>query len=217
MLNDMNFSLYLIRHGQSDGNTDPDKMGQAADTRLTKLGVQQAHQLHDRLEKECPHFYKAYSSTYLRAKDTARFALGPKCIISYHEELREYEAGDWSNCSRKEKITEDIKKQMSAQNMSFQPPNGESLTQVERRASKWLEDEILYNKEIVNLCKGGNSINILCFSHGMTIKTLLHYIIGFDKNFAWKINIDNTSVTKLTFGKDGWFLNYLNDCSHLKS
>lgn len=218
MLNNMNFSLNLIRHGESEGNVNPDMMGQAGDTPLTKKGQWQAIQLQERLYKDNKNynFERVYCSTYLRAEHTAKLALGDKHPISYYRELREYEAGDWSNCSRKEKITEDVKKQMSAQNMSFQPPNGESLTQVERRASKWLEDTILYNKEIIDMCKGGNNINILCFSHGMTIKTLLHYIMGFDKNFTWKINIDNTSVTKLTFGKDGWFLNYLNDYSHLK-
>jgi broad specificity phosphatase PhoE len=105
-------------------------------------------------------------------------------------------------------------------NVNFLPPGGESLSQVERRASKWLDDEIIYNEDMFDKCKfysdKGEKAKIAVYSHGMTIKTLLHYIVGFDKSFIWKISIDNTSITHLSFGEKGWALHSINDTSHLK-
>lgn len=40
--------------------------------------------------------------------------------------------------------------------------------------------------------------------------------MGFDKSFTWKIEIDNTSISKLSFGELGWKLHTINDCGHLK-
>jgi broad specificity phosphatase PhoE len=103
--------------------------------------------------------------------------------------------------------------------MSFQPPNGEALIQVERRASKWLEDNILFNDDMLDEIFAANQVgitpNIAIFSHGMTIKCLLHYVMGFDKNFTWRISILNTSVTKLHFDQNGWAVDFINNTSHL--
>jgi broad specificity phosphatase PhoE len=104
-------------------------------------------------------------------------------------------------------------------NMGFLPPHGESTNMVERRVSEWLEKDILYFEyrgQNINKALDKEHLDIVCFSHGMTIKCLLHYVMGFDKSFLWKIEIDNTSVTKLSFGKQGWKLNYINDTSHLR-
>ncbi len=49
----------------------------------------------------------------------------------------------------------------------------------------------------------------------MTIKCLLHHIMGFDKHLTWKVTIDNTSVSRLHFGKDGWRILSINDSAHL--
>ena len=121
-------------------------------------------------------------------------------------ELREYSAGDWTG-SQRDQLSPEIYSKMNILNNSFLPPNGESLNQVERRASQWLENKILYNPDVKS--------DILVFSHGMTIKCLIHYILGFDQSFTWKIKIDNTSITSLKFDQNGWHLLKLNDTSHL--
>lgn len=220
MLDDIQFTIYLIRHGQSETNVDPDLMGQTPDVLLTELGRRQAALLHNRFVRESIFFDKIYSSDYTRAFDTAAIVKGDNSQpIILAEELREYDAGDWTHHSRRETLTTAIKLRMSFLNHNFLPPNGESLTQVERRASKWLEDTILYNKEMIDLSdwkrKNEHSpLSIACFSHGMTIKCILQYIMGFDKSITWKVSIDNTSVTKLSFGKEGWRIHYINDHAH---
>lgn len=217
------FNLYLIRHGQSEANVDPDRMGQTPDIPLTKLGESQANALGSKLRADGVVFDKIYSSHYKRALHTAQIVnsyFGNQDIVLAHD-LREYDAGDWKGTSRKEIVTNDVKLLMGYFTNAFAPPNGESLNVVERRAAQWLDDNIMFNQEIIDLSSkkievSGKPLEIACFSHGMTIKCLLHYIMNFDKSFTWKVGVDNTSVAKVTFGHEGWKLHYINNCSHLK-
>lgn len=202
-----NFNLYLIRHGQSEINMNPDLLGQYSDTKLSLLGTKQSVLLGDRFKKENYKFDYIYSSSFLRAKETAR--LSTQSTIVEVDDLREYSAGDWVGGKRSEILNDKLISQMNIHDLHFLPPNGESLSQVSRRASKWLEDHILYDEKFYDA-------NIALFSHGMTIKCILQYIMGFDKSFTWKISIDNTSITHLSFGTKGWMLHSLNDTSHLK-
>lgn len=222
MLQYNEFNLTLVRHGQSTTNQNPDLMGQLPETPLSDHGRHQAELLRQRLKSEIPKMDAVYSSTYTRALDTAIIATNRKDAtgLTLVHDLREYSAGDWTNKSRSETLTPQVKGQMAAMNHGFLPPEGESLHQVTRRASLWLEDTILYNEGYIELAARKRKANlsptnIYCFSHGMTIKCLLHYIMGFDQSFTWKVTIENTSLTKLHFGKDGWRLLGINDHSHL--
>jgi broad specificity phosphatase PhoE len=199
-------------------NARPDEMGQAADVKLTDLGQRQAIALGSKFMVDKEKFDFVYSSTHLRAFHTAKLATKSDNILTT-DELREYDAGDWTGKSRTATINDGIRLKMGYLDNSFLPPNGESLHMVERRASKFLEEDIMYNAWFQDyytrkLATTGNIPNIAFFSHGMTIKSLLHYVMGFDKSFTWKIDIDNTSVTKLSFGRQGWRLHSINDCSH---
>lgn len=210
------FSLYLIRHGQSAINATPDMIGQSATTPLTDLGVDQARRLKEHLDHKQIAFDLTFSSNYVRALDTANIVTANYAIKPIvREELREYSAGDWAFQSRKAMITPEVQLEMASLTNTFLPPNGESLHQVERRVGKWLEDEVLYNQSVIEQSGKNKDFKIGVFSHGMTIKCLLHYIMGFDQSFTWKIDIYNTSITKLSFGEFGWRLNSINDTSHL--
>jgi broad specificity phosphatase PhoE len=231
MLEHNEFYLTLVRHGQSEVNANPDRMGQAPTVPLTTLGRTQAQKLNQRFRKERQLFNYIFSSPYTRALDTAKIAMGVEdpidnSIILANDEriiladdLREYSAGDWTNASRSYTITSDVKLRMAGLDHTFLPPNGESLSQVERRVSLWVEDNIIYNKEMIEKSREyapeGQVNNIVLFSHGMTIKCLLHHIMGFDKHLTWKVTIDNTSVSRLYFGKDGWRILSINDSAHL--
>lgn len=223
MLEFNEFNLLLIRHGQSAVNVIPDRMGQTPDVPLTHWGREQAKMLGKRLRYSHEKIDYVYTSDYTRALDTCTIAMGEDPIkrnIVVSAALREYSAGDWEGSNRSEVITPEVALKMGYLNNGFQPPKGESLNQVERRASTWLEENILYNKDIIaeaarrrenNLLK----MNIAVFSHGMTIKCLLHYVMGFDKSFTWKLTLENTSISKLVFGEEGWRLITINDHAHL--
>jgi len=215
-----NFYLYLIRHGQSEVNAQPDMIGQTADSRLTEKGRMQANLLGERLKKEGLSLDRVFASPYTRALDTAKIAVGESTPITIHEDLREYSAGDWTGASRRETHNIPTILRMAALGNAFLPPRGESMHMVERRISKWLEDHILYNAFIQEEAdrrqvKKLLPMNIFVFSHGMAIKCLLHYIMGFDQSFTWKLTLENTSISKLYFNHEGWRLLTINDHAHL--
>jgi len=222
MLDKLNFDLYLIRHGESAINATPDIMGQSADVPLTDKGKAQAALLAKLWDKTKISFDIVFASPYERAFKTAEIATkdilqyaNPQYIVEIPE-LREYDAGKWIGASRKETLTQSVKYRMNVLNHSFLPPNGESQSMVERRASEWLEKTILYNQIMSTWYQNKQSpLQIALFSHGMTIKCLLHYVLGFDKSLTWKISIDNTSVSKLSFDDEGWHVHTINNCAHL--
>lgn len=220
MLNYNHFYLYLIRHGQSEVNAQPDMLGQTPDSRLTEKGRVQAKLLGDRFKKEGLSLDHVFASPYTRAFDTAKIAVGENTPIIVHEDLREYSAGDWTGTSRHTTYDVPVLLKMAAQRHQFLPPNGESMNMVERRISRWVEDQILYNKDIQQEAekrhvKKQPPMNIFVFSHGMTIKCLLHNIMGFDQSFTWKLTVDNTAINKLYFNHEGWRLLTINDHAHL--
>lgn len=223
MLDYNEFTLSLIRHGQSVFNTTPDRMGQFSDTPLTEKGQEQARKLNIRFVKEQRRFDAVFSSDYLRAHDTAKIALDRIYKIEdikLSPALREYSAGDWNGASRAKELTPEVRLRMGLLNSGFLPPNGESMHMVERRASQWLEDNILYNKNMIaEATKRRDNkqkpLKLAVFSHGMTIKCLLHYVMGFDQSFIWKLTLENTAICKLHFGAEGWRLLTINDHAHL--
>lgn len=221
MLDYNEFYLYLIRHGQTPTNLDGNTCGQTAESPLTEKGRLQASLLGERLAyKDKVTFDKVYSSNYTRAHDTAKIATGNNQPIILAPELREYSAGDWTGGNRNDVYSVPVLLRMAAMTSGFQPPNGESLHMVERRASTWLEDTVLYNKNVQDESVRRHAQkqppqNIFIFSHGMTIKCLLHYIMGFDQSFTWKVTLENTSISKLYFDNKGWRLLSINDHAHL--
>jgi broad specificity phosphatase PhoE len=211
MIQNNKFNLFLIRHGQTAINAEGKVIGQPTDIPLTEYGEWQASNLRTRFKPF--ELDKIFSSTYTRAKQTAEIAF-PNREIILSEELREYTPGDWTGKDRKEIVIPEIIYKMKVMGNAFLPPNGESLSQVGRRTSKWLEDNILYNQEIIKLSEQ-KEVNIAVVSHGLSIKTIFHYIMGFNEHFTWKIEILNASVSKFSFGEDGWKLHYINDTSHI--
>ena len=92
------------------------------------------------------------------------------------------------------------------------PPGGESQRMVERRAAAWIEDEILYNPAIL---KARMPLHIAVVTHGIVLKCLFHHIMGFDDRLIWRIRLDNCSLSRFLFKKEGWFPICINDSYHL--
>ena len=218
MLDEFSFNLYLIRHGRSVANEDHEAAGQSITTPLSSTGEAQARLLGKRLFKEKLNLEHVYSSNELRAWKTAKIALGNYVAIRIDEALREKESGTWIYGKKSELITNFVKIRMDAVGGAFRAPRGESNNMVERRTAEFIEKHFLYNKKFVEHCQSMTApVDVVIFSHGIAIKSILHNIMGFDQNFLWKIDVENTSVTKLEFNKSGWWLKYLNDYSHLRT
>jgi len=212
-----NINVYLVRHGQSTGN-NVGLIGQNFDTDLTDLGKEQAKKLGERFKREGVQFDRAFSSSYKRAADTARIivdTIDHKEPLYFTEALVEYSAGDWKG-KKIEEVFGDITKigPMLSRNMEFVFPNGDSLVQVERRASDWLEKNISYNDAIRALAEK-RDVNLLVVSHGHTIRCLLHYIMGFSSEMFWKMIVYNTAISWVYYNERGWHFKTFNDTAHL--
>ena len=212
-----NINVYLVRHGQSTGN-NVGQIGQRFDTTLTDLGREQAKKIGQKFLKEGLRFDRAFSSSYPRAADTARIIVDTidyKDPLYLSEDLVEYSAGDWKG-RKIEEVFGDIAKvgPLLSRNMEFVFPGGDSLMQVERRASAWLEKNISYN-DAVNALAQKRDVNLLVVSHGHTIRCLLHYIMGFSTEMLWKMVIYNTAISWVYYNERGWHLKSFNDTAHL--
>lgn len=132
------FSLYLIRHGQSEANLSSHKLvtGRQNQTPLTQLGEQQATSLGKWIKHSNLKFDSVYSSTAKRTIQTANFALKDlewfdKDKLVSSEELLEIDMGDWVGTDRTKCYTQETLAQINNSPWTFAPPNGESQQQVE--------------------------------------------------------------------------------------
>jgi len=211
-MNQYNLRILFIRHAQSQANTNPDIIvGRQAESPLTELGEQQAQLLRHRLEEISDPYI--YTSNLIRSQATTTLAIAPDLHhkIKIIPQLQEFTNGDWDGKSRKEIYTPQQLNQINTAGYLFIPPNGESQRMVQRRASNWLEDEILYNTEF----QGTQEKTILIFSHGLVIKSLLHYILGFSDRYIYRFKLENTGICEFRFTEEGWFPIAINDTKHL--
>ncbi len=84
--------VYILRHGQSEGNLRNAFVGWG-NARLTPKGEKQAVMARDFLQKIGVSIDAAYSSTLVRAERTAELASG--LSVTVMDDLREIHAGEW--------------------------------------------------------------------------------------------------------------------------
>jgi len=207
--------LYLFRHAESESNKNPHLIGGRSDeTPLSPLGELQASWLGERLRDKGVDFDQIYSSTAARAKKTAAVVckqIGyPLENIIYSERLLELDQGEWQGQPRTKIYTLQTLARIDKDNWNFTPPKGESQRQVEERIYSWIEESLLANYGRAEQTTVG------AFTHGMAIKCVLRKILSSAPAMTHKIELENTSITRLKYDEKGWHLSRLNDASHLE-
>lgn len=201
--------IILVRHGQSPSNIDP-KVGDWQDKGLTKLGLEQAECVAQRLKSLLKdRKVNLYSSHLKRAYLTAKIIDSElQCGLTVEEELEEYRTNLQPSISRPEaEIYKTINPEPSKNWRTF--IESESLAELYARAGKVLEMMLLDNSDAIVLV-----------SHGWMI----------DRMIAWwlRISVDdirpnmfataNASISVLSITQYGdRVLMKLNDTSHLQS
>ena len=127
--------------------------------------------------------------------------------------LIEQQMPGWRGARVDEVYTPELLAYMRTKASHFVPPDGESLRMVQRRAAGWLEDEIIYNEELVSK---EHSLTVAIVGHGAATGCLLHYFMGFDEGLITKIALNNCSITRFLFSKDGWTPLCINDSYHIR-
>lgn len=200
-------SIYLLRHAETDYNAHAQFIGGRSNhIPLSTKGKKQAMEIGKVLKDSDIQFDKVHCSIANRTRQTLDLILSQANItnnpIIYSEELQELSQGDWEGKLRPEIYTPEQLAKINANQWLFTPPNGESQKEVEERMLAFISFEIL-DKHTEG--------NFLIVGHGIAFKCLLRGILGISSQMAYKLSIDNTSLTKLSYDKEkGWFLNYLN-------
>jgi broad specificity phosphatase PhoE len=212
------FDFYFIRHGESQSNVTPGiAAGENFDAPMTERGHQQAEAAGKRLAEEGVTFDKIYSSSLIRAKQTTEGVLrGMNLDGTDYEQVDaiiEKQTPAWRGKLAKDVMPPEVRLLMAEKGKFFKAADGETLRWVERRASNWLEDEIIYNPEWYEK-DGTHTIAIV--SHGDTMRALLHYITGMDNRLVMRTDIFNCSISRFRFGKLGWHIGSINDSSHTR-
>jgi|TARA_B100000959_G_C14997533_1_gene631067 broad specificity phosphatase PhoE len=210
------FDFYFIRHGESISNITPGiAAGENFDAPMTDRGHQQAEAAGRRLGEEGVKFEKIFSSSLVRAKQTTEGVLRGMGLEGTEYEqvdaIIEKQTPAWRGKLAKDVMPTEVRLLMAEKGKYFKAADGETMRWVERRASNWLEDEILYNKDWYQK-PGTHPIAIV--SHGDTMRALLHYITGMDNRLAMRTDIFNCSISRFRFGKLGWHIGTINDSSH---
>ena len=209
--------FYFIRHGQSESNAIPDRTSLNPDTSLTDKGFAQARLLGERFKQDGITFDKVYCSSLLRTVQTTQTmlkAMGEEDkAFDRVDAIVEQRTTGWRGLRTEDLLTPELLAYMRAKASHFVPPQGESHRMVQRRYASWLEDEILYNDDLTS---GPKSLRIAIVGHGAATRCILHYILGFDEQFIWKTALDNTSICRFRFNREGWFPVCINDTAHLR-
>ncbi len=208
----------FIRHGQSVAQIRPDLIGgRTPAAGLTPLGEKQADALGERLRREGVVYDFVYSSTFPRARATAvrvckkiSFDLDKVNLTSA---LIELDQGRWEGRVREEVMTPEQTAYINSLAPWFCPPGGESQQDAQRRMAHWLESEILKNNVYL---QSGRQLRFGIFAHGTAMKCLFQAILEFRSSFIGRgMYIQNCSLSRFRFNRDGWAIDSLNDIGHL--
>ena len=199
--------IYLIRHGEAEGNLYRRAQGHY-EADITAKGHRQIAALAERFKDV--HLDALYSSDLRRTRITAG------AITKYHDlklnlepQLREVCLGEW----------EDI----PWGNLSFEHP--EAMTAFNDDPEAWyapgaesfseLKERMV--SAVLRLAAAHKGQTIACVSHGMAIRTLLSYVFDVPSNKIRSIpHGDNTAVSLLEVEGGEIKAVFYNDASHLE-
>ena len=206
-------TIYLVRHGETQGNID-DKAQGHLDVPLTETGRLQAKAVAERLSDI--EFDAVYSSDLQRAIDTAKAitAHRPELQIQTRSELREYHFGDYEDMPWDEIGNTYLALYRRWKNLStrldIEFPGGESMRDAWERVGGVL-------REILSEHQQGDE-TILIVGHGGSLQAVLAHLLNLSATNQWFFIFDNTSVTRVRehqYTPNAWRTHQFNDTSHL--
>lgn len=182
--------LYLIRHGETNGNVENIFHGHT-DAPLNENGIKQAEALKERFKNI--EIDALYSSPLQRTMDTARavnFYHGLPIITD--ERLMEMNGGDFEGVPFEDinNLYPEEENLWCNQIWDFVSPNGEGMRDVFKRSVAAISDIVSENK--------GKKIAVV--SHGCPIRCIMTYLNGYRIEEITKLDwVRNSSVTKIVF------------------
>ncbi|MGE7694726.1 histidine phosphatase family protein [Lysinibacillus sp. NPDC094177] len=187
----MNQTLYLLRHGETEFNTQGRYQGEL-DSPLTEMGVHQVQQNAQMLKSLIGNSneWKIFSSPLGRAMQSTEIiceTIGYDLKnVKKDDRLTEVAVGQWAGLTTKEIESSwpNLFHNTDVYNWYFNAPNGEAYDSVVNRLSAWLED-------IQHIPK------VIVISHGLTGRILRGVYADLKKEDALKLEVSQDVFFKL--------------------
>jgi len=182
--------IAFVRHGQTDANAAGVLLGRL-DPPLNETGRAQAADVANRLLAPLRPA-RVLSSPLLRALATAEIiAEVCGCSVEIDERLVEVDYGEYDGVRLTELPAALVKRWRTE--VDFAPPGGESLASVGLRMAE-------FGTEMLSALDGGPAVAV---SHVSPIKAAVCWALDLPQLYAWRMRLDNASVTRLAPGPDG--------------
>lgn len=173
--------LILIRHGETDWNVEGRYQGQA-DPPLNAQGIMQSHELAKQLEGT--NLEILFTSPLKRAAQTAQVVAERLHVPLFIEpRFMEIHQGDWQTRLRAEinQLYPDLFRKWESEPWEVNPPNGESLPQVQDRVIAALKELIhKYPKQCVGIV-----------THRIPIALIKVHYQGLDRDIVRSMHLPN--------------------------
>lgn len=188
-----NQTIYLLRHGETEFNTQGRYQGEL-DSPLTEAGVQQVQQNAQMLKSLIGNSneWKIVSSPLGRAMQSTEIiceTIGYDVKkVEKDERLTEVAVGQWAGLTTKEIESSwpNLFQNTDMYNWYFNAPNGEAYDSVVSRLSAWLKDI-------------QHVPNVIAISHGLTGRILRGIYADLKKDDALKLEVSQDVFFKLTY------------------
>ena len=199
--------IFLVRHGESEGNLGGTLQGCRLDTPLSRRGRRQAEALAVRLaEAEVD---DVVASPMARARETAEICAAPHGLaVRLDLELVEFDWGVWTGLpldDEMDRSVAELRAKWRSGDLDTAPPGGESALQAGGRAARVLG----------RLKKAGTAAPIVV-AHGRFNRILMATLLGRDLARMDEIRQRNGSISVFDWDGEGAATPVvLDDVSHL--
>ena len=199
--------VWLVRHGETAWNTEGRMQGHT-DSPLTEHGLIQVEALAGRLRETPP--ARIVASDLFRAFQTAA-VVARRCNLPLYSDprFREQDLGSWSGRTFPDvELTDpELARRFRARDPDTRPPNGETRAELAIRVWSAFESH----------AAAGAPGPFLIVSHGGAIQTLIYRVLGLPLTTVRRFRLPNVGLTTLVHRGGAWFVQTLNDTSHLSS
>ena len=193
--------ILLVRHGQTAANAAGLLLGRS-DPPLTDLGWRQAVAS----AKVLGGVTRVVTSPLRRARETAD-AFGAAVPVEVDERWTELDYGDFEGRPFNEVPSTTWQRWRS--DATFTPPGGESLAVLGQRVRDACE-------HLAGDARSGGG-DVAVISHVSPIKAAVAWALAVEDTVAWRMFLDQASITRVAIGDHGPSLRSYNETHHLLS
>ena len=198
--------LWLVRHGETEWNRDGRVQGHL-DVPLSERGIEQARTLARWLAEEP--IAAVYTSDLQRARHTAEIIAGGRLPLHVEARFREAAFGEFQGLTGAEAEARfpGAYAAWRRDAVRNRPPGGETLEDLLARC-------VAAAGEILPRHQGQT---IVVVAHGGPIRATVCGVLGFSLEVYPKLRVENTSIARIAFTRNGPVLAGLNDTGHLQA